>query len=37
MEEVFDYYKNELSHNSYDNQDAAVTVTYDYQGTGNGP
>lgn len=35
MEEVFDYYKNELSHNSYDNQGAAVTVTYDYKGRDN--
>jgi len=32
IEDVFDYYKNKLSHSSYDNQGAAVVITYDYEG-----
>lgn len=32
MEEVFDYYNNQLSRNSYDDQGAAIIITYDYKG-----
>ncbi len=31
MAEVFDYYKNQLSRNSYDDQGAAIIITYDYE------
>lgn len=35
MEEVFDYYKIQLSRNSYDDQGAAIIITYDYDGDSN--